>query len=119
MLIFNDQLVEMDTRNLSLASVDQDNTICIGFRAATICLFVRPLRGTNSFRFDDINLQWTVFQFKENASKKVIDLQQHATQLCLGERELKNDEYLREIVGLDDNSILICRTLVRGGVLFH
>jgi len=103
-----------ENKNFEEIDIHQTNTIVIGVKAATITLYVKPLNSTLNFRFVDVSLQWTVKQFKEEAADRVIDLQQRATWLCLEDRELLDHEYLRAIPKLDDESVLLCRTTVKG-----
>jgi len=105
-----------ENQNSGETDIVQVNVYTIGFQPATISLFVQPLRaGSSRYRFTEVNLQLTVKQFKEEASARVIDLQQQAVSLCLGDKELPEQDCLRGICGLDDESVLLCRVANKGG----
>lgn len=111
------QLIIMPNGENNSGNIDIKKTtfIVVGFQAATISLKVKPIRVDSSpIIFFDVDLQSSVRQFKERAQTQVIDLQQRATELCLGDKELQDHQYLREIAGLNDGSTLLCRVHNKG-----
>jgi len=114
---YNFEDLEGDAKTLTALQITNNATVFVGFVAATIRIFLRPIDPRHQPKRMNANLNWTVNELKREAAKIMRELGHGQVKLCLQETELEGDMPLRSVKGLDDECELLFKVREVGGKL--